>query len=83
VRFDHCPKPEFDSWRWVDYWEPLKDVVYFKRKVYQRAMTELSEILAIEGLPVNTAGKTLKDQLNPAKLRGGRRPKHKKAAAQA
>ena len=30
VRFDHCPKPEFDGWRWVDYWEPLRDVVYFQ-----------------------------------------------------
>ncbi|EIC29271.1 MULTISPECIES: RNA pyrophosphohydrolase [Methylomicrobium] len=83
VRFDHCPKPEFDSWRWVDYWEPLKDVVYFKRKVYQRAMTELSEILAIEGLPVDMAGKTVKDRMPPARLKGSRRPRHKKAAARA
>ncbi|MBL1262987.1 RNA pyrophosphohydrolase [Candidatus Methylomicrobium oryzae] len=83
VRFDHCPKPEFDSWRWVDYWEPLKDVVYFKRKVYLRAMTELSEILAIEGLPVDMAGKTVKDQMPPARLKGSRRPRHRKAAAKA
>ncbi len=56
VRFDHCEKPEFDNWRWVDFWEPLNDVVYFKRKVYQKAMTELGAILAIDSVPVNAAG---------------------------
>lgn len=56
VRFDHCSKPEFDGWRWVDYWEPLKDVVYFKRKVYQRAMTELGEILTAGSVPVDASG---------------------------
>jgi putative (di)nucleoside polyphosphate hydrolase len=56
VRFDLCPKPEFDGWRWVDYWEPLKDVVYFKRKVYQRAMTELGAILTIDSVPVDASG---------------------------
>ncbi len=56
VRFDHCPKPEFDGWRWVDYWEPLKDVVYFKRKVYERAMTELGAILTTDSVPVDASG---------------------------
>jgi putative (di)nucleoside polyphosphate hydrolase len=56
VRFDHCEKPEFDNWRWVDFWEPLNDVVYFKRKVYQKAMAELGAILAIDSVPVNAAG---------------------------
>ena len=56
MRFDCCPKPEFDTWRWVDYWEPLNDVVYFKRKVYQRAMTELGALLAIDSVPVSAAG---------------------------
>lgn len=32
--------PEFDDWRWVDYWEPVKRVVQFKREVYRRALTE-------------------------------------------
>lgn len=56
VKFDHCPKPEFDGWRWVEYWEPLNDVVYFKRKVYQRAMTELGALLTIDGVPVDASG---------------------------
>jgi len=56
VRFDRVEKPEFDHWRWVEYWEPLKDVVYFKRGVYQRALSELGTMLLPESVPVNAAG---------------------------
>lgn len=41
VRFDSTSKPEFDGWRWVDYWHPLREVVFFKRGVYLRALREL------------------------------------------
>ena len=34
--------PEFDAWRWNDYWVPLEAVVEFKRGVYEMALTELS-----------------------------------------
>mgnify|MGYP000032152660 CR=1 FL=1 len=32
--------PEFDDWRWVSYWYPIRNVVSFKRDVYRRAMKE-------------------------------------------
>jgi putative (di)nucleoside polyphosphate hydrolase len=35
-------KPEFDAWRWHDYWVPLESVIEFKREVYERALRELS-----------------------------------------
>jgi putative (di)nucleoside polyphosphate hydrolase len=35
-------RPEFDAWRWSDYWVPLDSVIEFKREVYQRALSELS-----------------------------------------
>jgi putative (di)nucleoside polyphosphate hydrolase len=38
IQFDHTETPEFDGWRWVNYWYPLKDVVNFKRNVYNEAM---------------------------------------------
>ena len=38
-------KPEFDAWRWNDYWEPTEAVVEFKREVYQKALTELVRYL--------------------------------------
>jgi putative (di)nucleoside polyphosphate hydrolase len=37
--------PEFDAWRWNDYWVPLDMVIEFKRGVYQSALTELSRYL--------------------------------------
>ena len=38
----HSEKPEFDRWRWVSYWYPLNQVIYFKRDVYRRALCELA-----------------------------------------
>jgi putative (di)nucleoside polyphosphate hydrolase len=32
--------PEFDDWRWVSYWYPIRNVVSFKRDVYRKAMKE-------------------------------------------
>jgi putative (di)nucleoside polyphosphate hydrolase len=37
--------PEFDAWRWNDYWVPLDMVIEFKREVYELALTELSRFL--------------------------------------
>jgi len=45
VRFDAGERPEFDRWRWVDYWHPLKEVVAFKRTVYEVALHELEPLL--------------------------------------
>lgn len=40
-RFDSTRNPEFDRWRWIDYWEPVKQVIFFKRTVYARALDQL------------------------------------------
>jgi len=37
--------PEFDAWRWNDYWVPLEAVVEFKREVYVNALNELARFL--------------------------------------
>jgi putative (di)nucleoside polyphosphate hydrolase len=37
--------PEFDAWRWSEYWVPLEDVIEFKREVYQLALNELATFL--------------------------------------
>ena len=44
ARFDTTSEPEFDRCRWVDYWRPVKDVIYFKRRVYVQALTELGPL---------------------------------------
>jgi len=38
-------KPEFDAWRWNDYWVPLESVIEFKRDVCQLALNELAKYL--------------------------------------
>jgi putative (di)nucleoside polyphosphate hydrolase len=41
VRLDASDKPEFEEWRWVNYWHPLEEIVFFKRRVYEKALREL------------------------------------------
>jgi len=38
-------KPEFDGWKWVNYWYPIEDVIFFKRRVYQCALAQLEPCL--------------------------------------
>jgi putative (di)nucleoside polyphosphate hydrolase len=45
VQLRASQKPEFDAWRWNDYWVPLDSVVEFKREVYQLALSELARFL--------------------------------------
>ncbi|MCM2680583.1 RNA pyrophosphohydrolase [Echinimonas agarilytica] len=40
VKLDASGHPEFDEWRWVSYWYPVRQVVSFKREVYRKAMKE-------------------------------------------
>lgn len=57
IRLDCSERPEFDDWRWVDYWFPINDVVYFKREIYRQALTELGvHLLSIAGPRIDAAG---------------------------
>jgi putative (di)nucleoside polyphosphate hydrolase len=40
--------PEFDAWRWHDYWVPLEAVIDFKREVYRQALIELHRYLGAD-----------------------------------
>jgi putative (di)nucleoside polyphosphate hydrolase len=51
VRFDTTSHPEFDRWRWVDYWHPVREVIYFKRRVYRKALEELGQLAFPDGPP--------------------------------
>jgi putative (di)nucleoside polyphosphate hydrolase len=48
VRLRTSDKPEFDAWRWHDYWVPLEAVIEFKRDVYQQALAELHRFLGAD-----------------------------------
>jgi len=45
IRLRANEKPEFDAWRWSEYWAPLHLVIGFKRQVYQRALQELGRFI--------------------------------------
>jgi putative (di)nucleoside polyphosphate hydrolase len=53
VQFDfgRTSEPEFDQWRWATFWEPVREVIYFKRPVYARALTELAPMAFPDGQP--------------------------------
>lgn len=51
VQLDACETPEFDRWRWVEFWRPVNEVIYFKRRVYARALHELGPHVYPQGLP--------------------------------
>jgi putative (di)nucleoside polyphosphate hydrolase len=42
LRLDRTEHPEFDQWRWVDFWYPAEHVVLFKRGVYRSALRHLA-----------------------------------------
>jgi len=41
VKLDNTQHPEFDQWRWVNYWYPVSNVIYFKKQVYRKALKQL------------------------------------------
>ena len=45
VELGRTEQPEFDDWRWVNYWYPVEQVIEFKRDVYRRALEELEDPL--------------------------------------
>ncbi len=51
LRLDTTTTPEFDRWRWVDYWQPLREVIFFKREVYRQALQQLGPIVFPDGMP--------------------------------
>ena len=40
-----------DRLRWVDFWEPVREVIWFKRPVYVQALAELGPLLHPGGVP--------------------------------
>ena len=45
INMDAVDDPEFDHYRWVDFWQPLNDVVSFKQSVYRKALKHLEPFL--------------------------------------
>jgi putative (di)nucleoside polyphosphate hydrolase len=45
ISFNHNMRPEFDIWKWTDYWTPLGEVISFKQEVYRQALEFFEPIL--------------------------------------
>ncbi len=79
LRFDLTGQPEFDDWRWVDYWAPVREVIFFKRVVYAQALTELGRT-AFPGGPPPLPDWWSEDVLRPpGRSRQGTRPEARPA----
>ncbi len=48
VQLDRTDSPEFDAWRWVTYWYPVKHAIFFKRQVYKNALREFVPLVFAE-----------------------------------
>lgn len=53
--------PEFDSWRWVNFWYPVRQVVSFKREVYRKVM---KEFIVMVNSQVQNMEKCVDQQIN-------------------
>jgi putative (di)nucleoside polyphosphate hydrolase len=49
--FTATGEPEFDQCRWSNWWEPVREVIFFKRPVYAQMLTELSTLAFPQGAP--------------------------------
>ncbi|MEW5892245.1 MAG: RNA pyrophosphohydrolase [Pseudomonadota bacterium] len=67
VKLRASEHPEFDAWRWNQYWQPVQEVVEFKREVYRLALGELERFLQVDALP-----RVRHPYLHPVQLHGGR-----------
>lgn len=75
LRLDATDKPEFDLWRWVDYWYPAEHVVVFKRRVYFQALSHLAPLADARAGGASILGR----RPAPAREGGGMLPQRKSA----
>lgn len=47
VDLNATQSPEFDAYRWVNFWYPAKNVIHFKRSVYQKALKHLEYLVRV------------------------------------
>ena len=40
INLNNENNPEFDEFKWVDYWKPLEEIIEFKRDIYEKVLTE-------------------------------------------
>jgi len=67
IKLDRYAIPEFECWRWVEYWHPLQEIIDFKREVYSQALHELAPLISQNScnkssLWINSSNGQIKDK---------------------
>ncbi|MGN6153377.1 MAG: RNA pyrophosphohydrolase, partial [Lysobacteraceae bacterium] len=72
LKLDLTETPEFDHWRWVDFWYPIEHVVNFKRSVYAHALHHLAPYARqVAGEAIPPLGGDSMRWMRPRGRRGG------------
>ncbi|SMB82810.1 putative (di)nucleoside polyphosphate hydrolase [Pasteurella testudinis DSM 23072] len=58
INMQATKNPEFDGWRWVSYWYPVRQVISFKREVYRKVMKEFAAVIMVQPDKASAAGKS-------------------------
>ena len=45
INLNQHQEVEFDDWKWVDYWQPIDNVIFFKKEVYEDMLKTLAPVL--------------------------------------
>jgi putative (di)nucleoside polyphosphate hydrolase len=45
ICFNKTSKPEFDDFKWVPFWQPLDEIIFFKKSIYKKALTEFYPVI--------------------------------------
>ncbi len=67
--------PEFDAWRWYDFWVPLDAVIEFKREVYCQALNELARVLFHRNEQLGAAPEAVRYLRGRTRARGSTSPR--------
>ena len=62
INMQTTKSPEFDGWRWVSFWYPVRQVVSFKRYVYRKVMKEFASILFTDNPLIFSASREANSQ---------------------
>ncbi|WP_434321684.1 RNA pyrophosphohydrolase [Haemophilus influenzae] len=62
INMQTTKSPEFDGWRWVSFWYPVRQVVSFKRDVYRKVMKEFASILFTDNPLIFSASREANSQ---------------------
>jgi len=81
VRFDATETPEFDHFRWVDFWYPVEHVVSFKRGVYARALRHLAPVAEGSGAALRQMPPAAEQAWLPGSSAGHDRPRRRPSGA--